>query len=101
MIGHPQDRDIINFATDRLGEHKKGKILAHCRECPTCADRLIEATREHAPAPGPIKLSRWNKISLVALALALAILVVTLVMLVRSLEAPVPVSPDVEIVEPR
>lgn len=107
MNGHPNERDLANFARDALGEVKKRRILAHCRECPPCADRLIEATREHAPPPGPIRLTRWNKISLAALAVALVALVATLVLLMRSLRAPellepsAPVEAPAEISEPR
>lgn len=68
---HPSDRDLINFAHENLGARKQNKILAHCRQCPQCADRLIDATRQHAPDPGPFKLSRWNKLSILFLILML------------------------------
>jgi hypothetical protein len=68
---HPPDRDLANFARERLGEAKKQRILQHCRQCPDCAERLIELTREHAPDPGPMKLTRLNRISLWLLLLSL------------------------------
>lgn len=68
---HPPERDLLNFARDELGEAKKQRIIQHCRQCPECADRLIELTREHAPDPGPFKLTKFQKISIVLLILSL------------------------------
>lgn len=89
---HPDDRDLVNFVRDEIGGRKKEKILEHCRRCQPCADRLIEATREHAPDPGPMRLTRWNKIWLGALVVALIVLVLTFVLLLRGLQTP-PVDP--------
>ena len=72
---HLSESDLINFGRDELGERKQARIIAHCKEFPPCADRRIEATREHAPDPGLIKLSRWNKISLAAMVVALIAMV--------------------------
>ncbi len=82
---HMTEQDLVNFARDELGERKKARIIAHCKECPPCADRLIEAAREHAPDPGPIKLSRWNKISLIAMVVALIAIVLGMFWFVRQL----------------
>ncbi len=90
---HPNDQDMINFALDELRQRKKDRILAHCRECPDCADRLIAATREHAPDPGPMRLTRWNKIWLGALVVSILALVATLVILLRSMQPPEPMLP--------
>lgn len=68
---HPSERDLINYARDELGRYKKFRIIEHCKECPECADRLIEAAREHGPEPEPFKLSKWNKISIVVMVVAL------------------------------
>ena len=68
---HPSERDLINYACDELGRYKKFRIIEHCKECPECADRLIEAAREHGPEPEPFKLSKWNKISIVVMVVAL------------------------------
>jgi len=68
---HPSERDLLNFARDELGEVRKDRIIQHCRQCPRCAERLIELTREHAPDPGPLRLSRFQKISILLLVLSL------------------------------
>lgn len=68
---HPPERDLLNFARDELGEAKKERIIRHCRQCPECAERLIELTREHAPDAGPFRLTRFQKISIVLLILSL------------------------------
>lgn len=88
MEFHPEDRDLVNFARDEIGARKKDRILAHCRECPECADRLLAATRDHAPPPPPFQLTRWNKIWLGALVLSLIALAITLVVLLRSVQPP-------------
>ncbi len=82
---HLSESDLVNFGRDELGDRKKARIIAHCKECPPCADRLIEAAREHAPHPGPIKLSRWNKISLVAMVVALIAMVLGMFWFFRQL----------------
>ncbi len=82
---HLSESDLVNFGRDELGERKKARIIAHCKECPPCADRLIDAAREHAPDPGPIKLSRWNKISLVAMVVALIAIVLGMFWFFRQL----------------
>lgn len=96
MEFHPEDRDLVNFARDRLGERKKERILAHCRECPECADRLLEATRVHAPPPAPLKLTRWNKIWLGALLVSLLLLVVMFFVLLRGIRPPEPQLPPMD-----
>lgn len=96
MERHPEQRELVNYARDALREQKKQRILEHCRGCPECAERLIEAVREHGPDPGPIRLTRWNKISLAALALALIVLVVTFVLLIRGLGRSTPPMPETD-----
>lgn len=84
-MNHPSARDLVNFARDELGGQKKSGILDHCRQCPECAEKLIEATRENAPPPGPIKLSRFNKLSIVFLIVALIATVFGLVWFLNQL----------------
>jgi len=70
-MSHPSDQDLVNYAHDELGRYKKYRIIEHCKECPECAERLIEAAREHGPEPEPFRLSKWNKISIVVMVVAL------------------------------
>ncbi len=70
-MSHPNDQDMVNYARDELGRYKKFRIIEHCKECPECAERLIEAAREHGPEPEPFRLSKWNKISIVVMLVAL------------------------------
>ena len=81
---HPPEQDLLNFARDELGEAKKERILKHCRQCTPCADRLIELTREHAPDPGPFRLTRFQKLSLLILALSLVAAIGGLVWTLRQ-----------------
>ena len=85
---HPNARDFENFARDELGERKKERILAHCRQCEPCAERLLEAAREHPGETPPLKLSRWNVISIVVMVIALIAVVVTTIWLLRSMSEP-------------
>lgn len=86
---HPTERDLLNFAREELGERRKQKILQHCKRCQECADRLLEAVREHAPPPGPIKLSWWNWASIVLFVVLLIALIGGFVWFLRSVpEAP-------------
>jgi hypothetical protein len=81
---HPEERDLINYARDELGRYKKFRIIEHCKECPQCADRLIEAARDHGPDPEPFRLSKWNKISIVVMAIALIAVAFGMWWLLRS-----------------
>jgi len=81
---HVTDRDLVNYARDELGRYKKFRILEHCKECPECADRLIEAAREHGPEPEPFKLSKWNKISIAVMIVALLAVAFGMYWLLRS-----------------
>lgn len=87
-MSHLTERDLVNFARDELGEAKKRRMLEHGRACPACADKLIEAAREHAPPPGPLRLSRANKISLAALVVALVALIVAMFWFMRQVGQP-------------
>lgn len=95
---HPDERDLINLAREELGSRKSERILAHCRNCPPCADRLLELVREHAPPPGPLRLSRWQKFSIVLFVVTLVLLVVLLVWWIRALpeqlDAGIPPTPE-------
>jgi hypothetical protein len=93
---HLTEPDLVNFGRNALGERKQARIIEHCKECPECADRLIEATREYAPAPGPIKLSRWNKISLVAMVVALIATVLGMFWFFRQLGDVGRIPPNME-----
>jgi len=84
-MSHIADHDLIHFAQDRLGARKKDRIIAHCRECEWCAERLIEATREHAPDPAPFRLTRWQKISILVMVLALIATVASMVWVFRQI----------------
>ena len=97
---HPSERDLINVARDEIGAKKKERIFAHCRECATCADRLIELTREHAPDPGPIKLTRWHKFSIALFVVTLIAVVVGMVWFLRTLPGPQPFGPPPPLEEP-
>ncbi|NKB87270.1 MAG: hypothetical protein GKS06_03495 [Acidobacteria bacterium] len=104
---HPSERDLINYAREELGRYKKFRIIEHCKECPECADRLIEAAREHGPEPEPFKLSKWNKISIVVMLGALLAVAFGMWWLLRSVgqgsgiyeppAAGAPVAPEDEI----
>lgn len=84
-MSHIADGDLVNFARDQLGERKKDKILAHCKQCDWCAERLIDATREHAPDPAPFKLTRFQKISIAVMIIALIASVAGMVWFFRQL----------------
>ena len=96
---HLTESDLVNFGRDELGERKKARIIAHCKECPECADLLIEAAREYAPDPGPIKLSRWNKISLIAMVVALIAIVLGMFWFFRQLNEVGRIPPTMEVPE--
>jgi anti-sigma factor RsiW len=98
---HPPERDLLNYARDELGEAKKARIIQHCRQCPECADRLIELTREHAPDPGPLKLSRFQKISIVLLILSLVAAVGGLMWTLQQIarQPGLPAGPEMQVPE--
>jgi hypothetical protein len=83
-MSHLSDRDLINYARDELGRYKKFRIIEHCKECSECAERLIEAAREHGPEPEPFRLSKWNKISIVVMVVALLAVAFGMFWLLRS-----------------
>ncbi len=45
-MSHPDPIDLTNLAQEKLGRKKTQRVLDHCRECPRCADQLLEAARE-------------------------------------------------------
>ncbi len=60
---HLDPTDLANFAQETLSRKKTQRILDHCKQCPACADQLMEAVREQTPAT-PLKLTTWNWISI-------------------------------------
>ncbi len=60
---HLDPTDLANFAQEKLSRKKTQRILDHCKQCPACADQLMEAVREQTPAT-PLKLTTWNWISI-------------------------------------
>lgn len=83
-MSHPGDQDLANYARDELGRYKKFRIIEHCKECPECAERLIDAAREHGPEPEPFRLSKWNKISIAVMLIALLAVAFGMWWLLRS-----------------
>jgi hypothetical protein len=60
---HPSAADLDSLAQEKLSGKKTQRILDHCKQCPPCADQLMEAVREQTPAT-PLKLTKWNWISI-------------------------------------
>ena len=87
---HPDATDLLNLARQQLGTKKSQRILDHCKECPPCADQLLELVREHAPAPEKRPLSWWNWASIVLFVVALGALAVTMVWFLRSVAQTTP-----------
>ena len=71
MNGHPTAADFTNMALEKIGKKKSQRIIEHCKECPECADRLLEAVREAPLEREPFRLSKWNWISIVLLVASL------------------------------
>ena len=61
---HLEPFDLLNFAQEKLGKKKQERILAHCKECQECADRLLEAVRDHGLDTKPVRLRWWNWVSI-------------------------------------
>jgi len=91
---HLSERDLLNFAREELGERKKNKLLEHAKGCGYCADRLLETVREHAPPPGPIKLSWWNWASIGLFVVLLVVMVVLFVWFLRQAPPEAPALPE-------
>ena len=60
---HLDPTDLANFAQEKLSRKKTQRILDYCKQCPGCANQLMEAVREQTPAT-PLKLTKWNWISI-------------------------------------
>ncbi len=75
---HPDLQDLVNLAREQLGRKKTERILAHCKECPECADKLLAAVREQPIEAGRIKLTIWNWLSIIAMVLAIIAVIVAM-----------------------
>ena len=85
---HPDPTDLANLAREKLGRKKTQRILDHCKECPDCAEQLLEAVREQPLAEGRPLLSKWNWISIGVLIVALLAVVAALWWILRSASRP-------------
>jgi hypothetical protein len=81
---HPHPNDLANLAREKLGRKKTQRLLDHCKECPDCAEQLLEAVREQPLATGRPALSKWNWISIGVLIVALLAVVAALWWVLRS-----------------
>jgi hypothetical protein len=81
---HPDQTDLANLAREKLGRKKTERILEHCKECPDCAEQLLEAVREQPFATGSPTLSKWNWISIAVLIVALLAVVAALFWILRG-----------------
>jgi hypothetical protein len=81
---HLDPTDLANLAREKLGQKKTQRLLDHCKECPDCADQLLEAVREQPSATGRPALSKWNWISIGVLIVALLAVVAALWWILRS-----------------
>ena len=75
---HPDPADLESLARERLGRKKTQRVLDHCKECPDCAERLLEAVREQPLDTHRVTLSMWNWISIGLLLLTLPAVVAVL-----------------------
>ena len=75
---HPHSNDLTNLAQERLGRKKTERILDHCKECPECADRLLEVVRSQPIERERLSLSKWNWISIVVLLASLIAVVLAM-----------------------
>ena len=75
-MGHPDPSDLLNFAQEKLGKKKQDRIIEHCRECQDCADRLLEAVRDHGREAKPLRLRWWNWVSIGLIVAVIALIVV-------------------------
>jgi hypothetical protein len=79
--------DFVNFAEEKLGKKKQDRILEHCRECQDCADRLLEAVRDHGLEGKPVRLRWWNWVS-IGLIASVVLLILLLALFGRSCATP-------------
>ncbi len=85
---HPDPKDLANLAQERLGRKKTQRILDHCKDCPECAELLLETVRSQ-PIPGErLALSKWNWISIAVLILSLIAVVVAMLWFLNSTSRP-------------
>jgi len=84
MSSHPDPQDLLNLARDQLGKKKSQRILDHCRECPPCADALLEVVRDQAPEGARPPMTRWQWVSIILFIVALVVVVVLMVWFVRG-----------------
>ena len=82
---HPDPKELSNLAQERLGKKKTRRILEHCKECPQCADLLLEAVRSQPLIGDRPRLSKWNWISIFVLVLSLISVVVALFWFLNSI----------------
>jgi hypothetical protein len=75
---HPDPADLDNLARERLGRKKTQRVLDHCKECPDCAERLLDAVRKQPLDTPRVALSMWNWISIGLLLLTLPAIVAVL-----------------------
>lgn len=81
---HPDSTDLANLAREKLGRKKTQRLLDHCKECPDCAELLLEAVREQPLATVFPALSKWNWISIGVLIVTLLAVVAALWWILRS-----------------
>jgi hypothetical protein len=90
---HPSAEDLANLAREELGRKKTQRILDHCRECPECAELLLEAVSNQPMSRERISLSKWNWISIIILVVALIAVFGLLLWLLRGAAPPPPEAP--------
>ncbi|HJN43369.1 MAG: hypothetical protein QGI10_06275 [Vicinamibacterales bacterium] len=93
-MSHPDPIDLTNLAQEKLGRKKTQRVLDHCRECPRCADQLLEAAREQPLTTERPVLGMWNWISIGLLVVSVLAVVAILWWVARS--ASRPPSPGIE-----
>lgn len=68
---HPSAADLANLAREELGRKKTERILEHCKQCPACAELLLDAVSNQPFERERLRLSKWNWISIGVLLVAL------------------------------
>ena len=87
---HPTASDFVNVALEKVGQKKTQRILEHCKQCPDCANALLEAVRDVPVVREPIKLSKWNWISIGFLVISLVVVFAALLWFLGSAADAVP-----------
>ena len=85
---HPDPKDLANLARERLGRKKTQRIFDHCKECPECAELLLETVRSQPIAGERLTLSKWNWISIAILILSLVAVVLAMLWFLNSRSRP-------------